>query len=273
MKKNNKLNSSPIGVFDSGIGGLTVLKEITNLLPNEDTIYIGDTARVPYGIKSKETVTKYAFEISKVLIEKGVKVIVVACNSATAYALKELEEALPVPVIGVIEFSAKQAVLTSKTKHIAVIGTEATINSKAYIEAIHSIEKSITVESTACPLFVPLAEEGWTDNQVAQSVAMEYLKPYLNAETKIDTLVLGCTHYPLLKNVISNIMGSDVALIDSASATAKHVKSLLSEKDLLNNSTNSPSYSFFGTDSTERFQKIGKRFFGDKLSKVELLEI
>lgn len=266
--------NSPIGVFDSGIGGLTVLHEIAQLLPNEDTIYIGDTARVPYGIKSKETVTRYASELSSILIEKGVKIIVVACNTATAYALEHLQSTLPVPVIGVIEPGAKKAVSTTKTKQIGVIGTDATINSDAYLSAIQSIDNSIEVTSQACPLFVPLAEEGWTDNQIAAEVSKEYLSSYLEDKTeKVDTLVLGCTHYPLLKNTISNIMGSGVTLIDSTIATAEEVSSVLSDNNLLNDKSGSSTYNFLATDSIERFKSIGGNFFGDKLSKVELLNI
>ncbi len=281
MKTKPQVNKNqPIGVFDSGIGGLTVLHEIVKLLPHEDTIYIGDTARVPYGIKSRETVTRYSRELSTILIDKGVKLIVVACNSASAYALEHLRDALAVPVIGVIEPGAQKAAGVTKTKQIGVIGTEATISTSAYPNAIRSIDDSIEVKSRSCPLFVSLAEEGWTDNNIADEVAKKYLSIYKTTSggagdnrIVIDTLVLGCTHYPLLKNTISNIMGSDVTLIDSAVATAEKVMSSLREKNLLNDKTGAPEHDFYVTDSTERFKKIGGSFFGSKLSKVELLKI
>jgi len=277
--KNNDRNNSPIGIFDSGIGGLTVLKEVSALLPNEKAVYIGDTARVPYGIKSKETVLSYSRELCATLIEKNVKLIIVACNTASAYALHELQSELSIPVTGVIEPGASRAVETSKSGKIGVIATEATIKSKAYSEAIKSLSPDAEIIEIACPLFVPLAEEGWIDNDVAEATAKKYLSAFMadNGTTPgkptIDTLVLGCTHYPLLKDTISNIMGSNVSIVDSASATADYVSALLNEQNLSAPGDQKGSYDFYATDSTERFSRVGGNFFGEKLSKVELLKL
>jgi len=267
----NKKNL-PIGIFDSGIGGLTVLKALEERLPLETYIYIGDTARVPYGIRSKETVKRYALEIAEFLVENGIKLLVVACNTASAVALDTLKKVLPVPVIGVIEPGAKAAVNATTRLRIGVIGTETTIKSNSYLKAIKAISDNITVITKACPLFVPLVEEGWTEGPIAELVAQRYLTDLLTAE--IDTLVLGCTHYPLLKNVIQKTMGPDVILIDSAEETASAVYEILKENNLLRSSNSSrKNVYFYVTDAAERFKTLGQRFLGRSLENVTTLSL
>jgi len=216
---------SAIGVFDSGIGGLTVLHQIIETLPHENTVYLGDTARAPYGTKSVDTVLRYSYENSDFLVEKGVKILVVACNTSTAIALHQLKARLPVPVIGVIEPGVRRAIKSTKNKRIGVIGTEATIQSSAYTHALKAANPTVEVYSRACPLFVPLVEEGWTDNEVVEMTAKAYLEGF--KQSGIDTLILGCTHYPLLKRAIRKLMGRGVRLVDSAEETAKEVELLL----------------------------------------------
>lgn len=257
-----------IGVFDSGVGGLTVLKEIVRLLPHEDSIYVGDTARVPYGTKSKETVTRYSLEITDFLIEKGIKLLVVACNTASAVALPALKAHHHLPIIGVITPGARKAAATTKTRKVGVIGTEGTIKSGAYEKAIKSIAQDIEVVSKACPLFVPLAEEGWTDNDVAVAAAERYLAGMKG----VDTLVLGCTHYPLLKEVISKVVGNTVNLIDSGEETAREVKRVLEEQGTLKDE-DSGNRTFYVTDTPDRFVNIGLNFLGGGLAYVERVEI
>jgi glutamate racemase len=259
-----------IGVFDSGIGGLTVLKEIVRLLPGEDTIYLGDTARVPYGTKSPETVAHYSIENTSFLIEKGLKVLVVACNTASAFALAELKKIFPLPIIGVIEPGARKAVEVSEIKRIGVIGTEGTIKSDAYFEAIKSIDDDVQVFSKACPIFVPLAEEGWIENDVAILTAETYLKKF--EKKSIDTLVLGCTHYPILKETIKKVVGQNILLVDSAEESAKEVKKILNELGELS-PKKEPCRQFFTTDSAKRFEKVGRYFFGDAVKGVEQVNI
>lgn len=257
-----------IGVFDSGIGGLTVLKEIIRFLPHETTIYLGDTARVPYGTKSAETVTRYSLEITDFLINKGIKLLVVACNTASAVALPALREKYKLPIIGVIEPGARKAVATTKIKKIGVIGTEGTIKSGAYEKAIKAIASDIEIISRPCPLFVPLAEEGWTDNDVALAAASRYLSDMKG----VDTLVLGCTHYPLLKNAIASVMGEGVRLIDSGEETALEVKRVLGEQPLLKKEGRG-GRTFYVTDTPDRFVRIGLRFLGGGLDYAERVEI
>lgn len=258
-----------IGVFDSGIGGLTVLKEIIRLFPHEDTIYLGDTARVPYGTKSAETVTRYSLEIADFLVNKGIKLLVVACNTASAVALTALREKYGLPIIGVIEPGARKAVTATKTGKVGVIGTEGTIKSGAYEKAIKAISPEINVISKPCPLFVPLAEEGWTDNDVALAAA----GIYLNDMKSVDTLVLGCTHYPLLKGVISRVMGDSVKLIDSGEETALEVQRVLTEEGLLRRLFPIGSRTFYVTDTPERFVKVGLGFLGEGLGHAQRVEI
>lgn len=262
----------PIGIFDSGIGGLTVLKEILNAMPGEDVIYLGDTARVPYGTKSAEIVTRYSFENARFLSKFGIKLLVVACNTASAYCLPKLKKGLPIPVVGVIEPGARRAVEVTKTKRIGVIGTEGTIRSGAYFDAIKAIDPSIAVFTQPCPLFVPLAEEGWTNNQVARLTAQAYLQ-----EMKrhwVDVLILGCTHYPLLKDVIADVMEDNVTLIDSGHEAAAEVAKCLMDKNLLEVASSGESLRrFFVTDSPERFKRVGSRFMATALENVELAKV
>lgn len=259
-----------IGVFDSGIGGLTVLKEIIALLPSEDTIYLGDTARVPYGTKSKETVIRYSIENANFLIGHGLKLLVVACNTASAYSLSELRILYPIPIVGVIEPGARKASIVTKNRRIGVIGTEGTIRSGAYVKALNLLNKDLQVFSQPCPLFVPLVEEGWVENEVALLTARRYLDR-LKREG-IDTLILGCTHYPLLKGVIREVMGDGVYLVDSATETAKEVEGILKERGDLKREGRG-SHRYFVTDSPERFISVGKRFIGDSLEGVRKVDI
>lgn len=260
-----------IGVFDSGIGGLTVLKEIIQRLPHEDTVYLGDTARVPYGTKSPETVTKYSFNNTSFLLKQEIKLLVVACNTVSAISLDDIKKRFSLPVIGVLEPGARAAVTVTRSKRIGVIGTETTIGSGAYTDAIKRLNPEIEVIGMACPLFVPLVEEGWVDNDIASIVAERYLG-FLKKE-KIDTLVLGCTHYPLLKGIIEEVMGDEVSLIDSALETAKEVEDVLSEKALLKRSSGRGTHRYFVTDAPKRFVRLGKRFLGFSINSVEKTDI
>jgi glutamate racemase len=260
---------SPIGVFDSGIGGLTVLHEIIQTMPKENTVYLGDTARAPYGTKSVETVLRYSYENSEFLIEKGVKVVVVACNTSTAIALGQLRSRLNLPVVGVIEPGVRRAIKSTKNKKVGVIGTEATIQSGAYTRALKAVDANIEVYSRACPLFVPLVEEGWTDNEVVEMTAKAYLQGF--KQSGIDTLVLGCTHYPLLKKAIRNFLGRRVRLVDSAEETAKEVESMLKADSSLRKNGKG-AHSFFVTDAPERFIKVGRRFLGEKVESAVRIE-
>jgi glutamate racemase len=258
-----------IGIFDSGIGGLTVLKEIVAKLPDENTIYLGDTARVPYGIRSAETVTRYSFENTRFLLSQEIKMLVVACNTASAISLDAVKKEFPLPVIGVLGPGARAAVAATTSRKVGVIGTEATISSGAYEKEIKRIAPDVEVHSLACPLFVPLAEEGWTDNDVAGLVAEKYLA-FLRGRG-IDTLVLGCTHYPLLKTVISKAIGPDVTLIDSATETAKEVVTVLDRLNWKRKGEGIRKY--YVTDTPARFETIGKRFLGDSLLRAEQVKI
>ena len=260
-------SSAPIGVFDSGLGGLTVAHAIMSQLPAENLIYFGDTARVPYGPKSPETVRRYSREISGFLIEQGVKAIVVACNTATAHALPILRDELDVPVIGVVEPGARAAVRATRTGHIGVIGTAGTIRSQAYVRAIHAENPDVRVTALACPLFVPLVEEGWTNHEATHLVAEEYLAPFVN--DPIDTLVLGCTHYPLLKPVIGEIIGRSVRLIDSAEETAADARRMLAA-NRLTAAAGEGEYRFIASDDPQQFLTLGRRFLGSAIERVEV---
>ncbi|NWF76327.1 MAG: glutamate racemase [Nitrospirae bacterium] len=265
------MKEKAIGVFDSGIGGLTVLKEIINELPHENTIYLGDTARVPYGIRSPETVTRYSFENTKFLFSKDVKLLVIACNTASSISLDAIQKNTSIPVIGVIEPGAKTAVKTTKNKKIGVIGTEATIRSQAYTKAIKHLDSTIDVFNLACPLFVPLAEEGWTEGKIALLIAQKYLGGL--KDKGIDTLVLGCTHYPLLKNVIADVMGKGVTLIDSAIETSHEVHNILERLNLKKEPQNAAIREFYVTDSPEKFLKLGEQFLGQTIEHIQKVEV
>ena len=256
-----------IGIFDSGVGGLTVLKAIASRLPEEDLIYLGDTARVPYGTKSPETVRRYALDAAGFLVERGVKMLVVACNTASAVALDLLSEKYDLPVIGVIEPGANRARALTRTGRIGVIGTEGTVKSGAYTRAIHALDQSLDVVSVACPLFVPLAEEGWAEHAIAALAAGEYLAPIRD---EIDTLVLGCTHYPLLKNTLQAVLGDAIQLVDSAEETAR----VVSEQTGVRTGTDRKrQISFFVTDVPTRFERVGKAFLGGDLGVVEQVSL
>lgn len=263
--------AKPIGIFDSGVGGLTVVGEIIRTLPHEDIVYLGDTARVPYGVKSRDTVTRYAFQNTRFLLTQGVKVIVVACNTASAFALKRLREHFPLPCLGVIEPGVRVALERTRTGRVGVIGTAGTISSQAYEEAIHAINPKIEVFSQPCPLFVPLVEEALIDHPLAYQAAEMYLGPL--KKKGIDTLILGCTHYPLLKKVISEIMGPAVTLVDSATSIALELRAILRAEGLTNQQHDEGSHRFFVTDMPEQFQKLGKLFLQRTIFSVEHVDI
>lgn len=255
-----------IGIFDSGVGGLTVLKEVVRTLPQEDTIYLGDTARVPYGTKSPETVIRYSQQIARYLLSRDIKLLVVACNTASAVALASLQQELPIPVVGVIEPGARAAASVTRSGKVGVIGTAGTIASSAYTKAIKRINPEIEVVTRACPLFVPLAEEGWVDNEVARLTARLYLGDL--KDQGVDTLVLGCTHYPILKDVIAEVMGAGVTLVDSAEQTALTVAQILSEQELLRPVGEKGNHHYYVTDIPAGFIRVGNRFLGGSLGDV-----
>lgn len=263
------MNRRPIGVFDSGIGGLTVVRELLHQLPHESLIYYGDTARVPYGNKSPATVRRYAREILGFLVERGVKMVVVACNTASAHALEELRKVSPVPVEGVIEPGARAAVAASRTGRIGVIGTAGTIASGAYERAIHAHAGAVAVVAKACPLFVPLVEEGWLDHPATKLIAESYLGEL--AAHDIDALVLGCTHYPLLKPLLAAVLGPGIALIDSAEQTARAVSVELAHSTLHAPKTAEPKVQFVVSDAPDQFKRVGKRFLGERVRDIELV--
>lgn len=259
---------APIGVFDSGVGGLTVARAIMGRLPREGLVYVGDTARVPYGPKSPETVRRYAEQIGTWLVEQGVKLVVVACNTATAHALSRLREVLPVPVIGVIEPGARAAVAASHRRRIGVIGTAGTINSGAYLRALHQLEPALEVHAQPCPLLVPLIEEGWIDHAATRLIVHEYLADLEAA--RIDTLVLGCTHYPLLRDTIAREVGPTVTLIDSAEETAAEVERVLAQTGRSAPEAGSaPTHRFIASDAPRHFAELGSRLLDRPLETVE----
>lgn len=258
----------PIGIFDSGIGGLTVARQIMRRLPGESIVYFGDTARVPYGSKSDRTVRAFAWEDSLLLLSYDVKIIVAACNTVSAVALEELDRHLKIPVIGVIEPGAEAAVAATKNGRIGVIGTLATVHSRAYEKAVQSLNAA-AVYSTSCPLFVPLVEEGWLEGDAPELIARKYLLPLMDQE--IDTLILGCTHYPLLRPLLSNILGPGVTLIDSAEQIALGVETLLKERGELNPSPHG-TRRFFVSDYPRNFEELGRRFLGEPVGEVAVAE-
>jgi glutamate racemase len=276
-------NNLPIGIFDSGVGGLTVYRALHNRLPGERFVYLGDTARVPYGTKSLATVERYAIENSEFLASRGIKLLVVACNTASALALPKIREKIGLEVVGVIGPGARRAVeITGNETNakIAVIATEATVQSDAYAASIRQASEKVEVMQSACPLFVPLAEENWTREAETFSIARKYLQKIV--DFKPHALVLGCTHYPILREVIQQTVGADVALVDSGEATAGEVAKLLQDKDLAN--TDLINYNrerrlcddldhFYVTDAAERFARVAERFLGTQPAKLEAIEI
>jgi glutamate racemase len=261
-------STAPVGVFDSGIGGLTVAHEVIRQLPHESLVYFGDTARVPYGPKSPDTVRRYSREIAAFLSDQGVKSIVIACNTATAHALNVLRDEMPMPVIGVVEPGARAAVAATTGGHIGVIGTVGTIKSGAYERAIRAINPDVMITARACPLFVPLVEEGWTEHDATRVVAREYLEPLIAAD--IDTLVLGCTHYPLLKPILREVLGERVKLIDSAEETAAETARMLASREIAAPAEADPTYRFVASDDPLQFLQLGQRFLGGTMEGVEI---
>ncbi len=264
---NTAFTNRPIGVFDSGIGGLTVVKELVRHLPNESIVYFGDTARIPYGTKSEKTIQRFALEDSLFLLDHGVKMIVVACNTASAVALPVLQKLLPVPVIGVIEPGAQAAVQRTRNGRIGIVGTATTIRTRAYHNAIRQLNQTVQILDQACPLLVPLVEEGWIEDEATYLIARRYLL-YLQ-ENRIDTLILGCTHYPLLKPVFRNILGDSVVLIDSGEETARVVVEQLHQLGISAAPNHAPQHKFFISDLPYKFQEIGERFLQQSLPHVE----
>lgn len=267
----NLQSAAPIGIFDSGIGGLTVAKAVMEALPNEDIIYFGDTARVPYGIKSEETVRQYALQITEFLLQKGVKMILIACNTVSASAKNEiLELAGSIPVLDVITSGTEAALEYGASKKVGVIGTLATVNSGAYVHAISEKNESTSVVQKACPLLVPLAEEGWTENEIAVKTLQEYLSVFSGED--IEALILGCTHYPLFKRVIPGVLeDSSVAIIDSADSIARSVERYLTENNLLNSSGG--KFECFVSDRPQRFRELAERFLGRYVSDTAIVSL
>lgn len=262
---------APIGVFDSGVGGLTVAKEIMRQLPGESLVYFGDTARVPYGSKSRNTVCKYSRQIAKFLLTKNVKAIVIACNTASALARDELEQMVEVPIVDVVQPGARMAADSTKNKNIGIIGTESTIKSGIYEEYLHKIDPEITVVSKACPLFVPLVEEGLLEDRVTEDIVGRYLHDM--KEYEIDALVLGCTHYPLLRGVIGREMGPDVKLVNPAYETAKSLKELLKIEDLLAPAGTEVQHHYYVSDGVDKFISFANSVLPCRVEQTNVIDI
>lgn len=264
-------NRNPIGVFDSGLGGLTVVKALRKVLPNESMVYFGDTARVPYGNKSPELIKEYSLQITDFLLKHNTKIIVVACNTATALALDTIQNKLNIPIIGVIKPGVESALKLTQNNHIGVIGTISTINSGVYATELKIKNHSVKVTSTPCPLFVPLAEEGWLNESATKLIAQKYLESV--NEANIDTLILGCTHYPLLTEVIQDVISTEIKLVDSAQAIASDTVELLMNDGLLNDQKNKGVLKLFVSDLPARFEIVASRFLGEKVSNVEKIQL
>ena len=260
------MDKRPIGIFDSGVGGLTVMREVIEQHPYENIVYLGDTARIPYGSKSEQTIKKYAYQCSLFLKNKNVKTIVVACNTASSVALNHLEDNFDIPILGVIEPGARTASKVTKNGKIGVIGTTATINSNAYQSKIMEYRQDAEVIGIPCPLFVPIVEEGWEYSQVAELTAEKYLTELI--EHEVDSLVLGCTHYPILRYTIKKVVGPGVRLINPAFETARDLKKVLTEKNLLNKSYDKPKYEYYATDIPERLRRIGGNFLKKEIDNL-----
>jgi glutamate racemase len=263
--------SNPIGVFDSGIGGLTVVKALRELLPNEKIVYLGDTARVPYGSKSPSTVQRYSLEMAEILADENAKLIVVACNTASSVALDKLQQCFSLPVIGVIRPGAEAAISATRNRHIGVIGTRATIKSGAYEEALHHLDSTVHVTSRACPLLVPLIEEGWLQDDLTDRAIHRYIEPLV--QERVDTLVLGCTHYPLLAPAIGRAFGSAITLVDSARNCARAVQQLLDREGLLAPEGNYGGLEVALTDAPDTFLAVAKEALQLDIGQVQLREI
>lgn len=265
MRKNSR---SPIGVFDSGLGGLTVFKVLARRMPEESLIYFGDTAHVPYGSKSPEAIARFSTTIAAFLANRGIKLLVVACNTSSAWALPAIRKAVKVPVIGVIEPGARGALGVSRGGRIGVIGTEATVRSGSYEKALKALKKGVRTAAAACPLFVPLVEEGWWSGEVVESVARKYLAPLRKA--RVDTVILGCTHYPYLKPVLARALGSRVRLIDSAEETARETETVLCDLGLRAPRGARGRREFYASDAPERFKRLARRMLGAGVPRVRL---
>jgi glutamate racemase len=259
---------APIGVFDSGLGGLTVFKALARLMPEESLTYFGDTAHVPYGSKSPEAIARYSTAVASFLEGRGIKLLVVACNTSSAWALPQVRRAVKIPVIGVIEPGARAAVAAARGGRIGVIGTEATVKSGAYRKAVRTLAPRAHAASQACPLFVPLVEEGWWKGPVVAAVARKYTAPLKAA--RVETLILGCTHYPFLKTVLAEAMGPRVRLIDSAEETARETARVLSELGLRAPKGARGRREFYASDAPERFRRLGRRMLGGTIGAVKL---
>ena len=253
-----KTNNCAIGVFDSGLGGLTAVKELMQRLPKENIVYFGDTGRVPYGTRSNETIIKYASQDIRFLLNFNIKLIVVACGTASSVALEQMRAQFKVPIVGVVKPAVEKAIALTRNKRIGIIGTPSTISSKSYVRSIAQIAPDVHTVDKACPLFVPLVENGYIDNQVARLVTQEYLEPL--KQEQVDTLIMGCTHYPLLKDTISAVMGKSVTLVDSGAETAKYVRDILEKKSALANEASKKQYRYFVSDSVKHFEEIGSLF-------------
>ena len=267
----NSVYNAPIGVFDSGLGGLTVLKALKEVLPEESTVYLGDVARFPYGSKSAQVVLRYAREAAEFLLGHSMKLLVVACNTASSLALEGLQQQLRIPVVGVILPGAEEAVQATRNGRIAVLGTAGTIRSGAYQRALLAAQASFVVIAQACPLFAPLVEEGWLQGEVPTLVARHYLQPAM--EAGVDTVVLGCTHYPLLAPTLAAVLGPEVRLVDSAMATARHVARLLRAQALSAQAPKAVEHACFVTDEPGRFAQQAERFLGYALSGLQLCKL
>jgi len=275
MERNPNAQSAPIGIFDSGIGGLTVVKEVVRQLPHEQIVYLGDTARVPYGTKSDRTIKAFALQCCLFLLEHDVKMIIIGCNTASSVALDFIANMFRIPVIGVIKPGAAAAVAKSERRKIGVIGTHTTVNSHSYKKNIKALVQDAEVFSHACPLFVPLAEEGWIHHDVTMKICEEYLKPF--AGTDIDTLVMGCTHYPILSDsiqqAIDRIMRRSVTLIDSGVETAKLAKQILIQEKLSHTGSSVKAHRFYVTDLPKNFEHVGEKFLGSKIDHLEMVSV
>jgi glutamate racemase len=261
---------APIGVFDSGVGGLTVARALMRRLPQEHILYFGDTARVPYGVKSVATIKQFALQITDFLLAKQVKMLIIACNTMAAVAADAIRLRSPVPVLDVIEAGAQAAAASTRKQRVGVIGTLTTVDSGAYDQALRRLDPTLHIHSHACPLLVPLVEEGWLDHPVTRLTVQEYLTPLLAQD--IDTLVLGCTHYPLLSPLLQEIAGEGIRLVDSAETTAERAALLLSELNLINRDAAPAMRHFFVTDVPQRFQSVGERFLGQPLTHVDIVK-
>lgn len=265
------MNNGAIGIFDSGVGGLTVTREIMRQLPKENLVYFGDTARVPYGNKSKQTIIRYSTQIVNFLLTKNVKAIVIACNTASALALNELSSKVDIPIIGVVWPGAISAAEVTKTMNVGVIGTPATIKSEIYNKYLHQLNPEITVVTKACPLFVPLVEQGLIEDRVTDDIAERYLHEF--KEYDLDVLVLGCTHYPLLRNTIGRIVDKKIKLVNPAYETAKCLKKLLTEKDMLNSKNQEVCHEYYVSDMTDQFLPFADRVLPARVDKIRVVNI